>query len=80
MGTPARSIPSCPSPTPGLLDPSTELAISLEELAHRAREPHLVATATAARYRTASLGLVIELDVLVEPLPRGTVFRVGEHS
>jgi hypothetical protein len=49
------------------LDPSTELANSLEELAHRAREPHLVATATAARYRTVSLGPVIVLDVLVEP-------------
>jgi hypothetical protein len=56
------------------LDPSTELGISLKALAHRARQPHLAAIATAARYRTVSLGPVTVLDVLVEP-PRGTLVR-----
>jgi hypothetical protein len=75
MGTPRPKNSFVPLARTGIaLDSSIELAISLKELAHRAREPHLVATATAARYRV-SLGPVIVLDVLVEPPPRGTVVR-----
>jgi hypothetical protein len=49
MGTPRPKNSFVPLARTGIaLDSSIELAISLKELAHRAREPHVVATATAA--------------------------------
>jgi hypothetical protein len=41
------------------------------------RQPHFVTTASASCDRPVTLRRLIELDMLVEPLPRGTV---GEHS
>jgi len=47
---------------------SLEGELSLEKPAHRIGKPNLIAAATAACDRTVSVGDVIVLDVLVEPL------------
>jgi hypothetical protein len=50
-------------------------AVGLEEARHRFQQPHLVIHASASCDRSVTLRRLIELDVLVEPLPRGTVVR-----
>jgi hypothetical protein len=63
----------------GLIGPGEASASWLSRALGRGSATRKLLTEAAARYRTVSLGDAV-LDVLVEPLPHGTVVRAGGRS